>query len=90
MEYNQDLFLALLYTITKYSTHLKHKCVMLTSLKRQGVLKNFTGLVKEMYSDLKEKIITNTKGEYFEIKIRVKQNDPQKGDTNKWKMTFKP
>ena len=49
---------------------------MIEALKKQGISNIWINLIKEMYTNLKANIITDKKGELFQIKKGVKQGDP--------------
>lgn len=65
-EYQIVLYIALI-DYNKAFDFLKHRSIVVT-LKNKGVRENYTNIIKEMYTNLKARIVTDKEGPFFKIK----------------------
>lgn len=60
---------------TKAFDSIKHN-YLIEALRNQGVPETYTNIIKDMYRNVKSRIITDKIGNYFNIERGVKQGDP--------------
>jgi len=73
-EYQRELYVAFI-DYNKTFDSIGHE-YMFEALKNQGVPKSYRELIETIYTGLKARVITERKGEFFEINKGVKQGDP--------------
>jgi len=73
-EYDIELHAAFI-DYSKAFDSINHK-FLLSALKNQNVPQSMLNLIREMYTNVKARVVTDVKGSYFNIEKGVKQGDP--------------